>query len=1821
MKQIFILLLLLSSTQVLAQKGLSGSPQQSTYTYIYRIPDQELLAVYKSKKQRGFSDNFMTQPVDSFITTDNKDNPLPPGNYLLVTANHQTLQRAVRVVHNIFINVLNNNKDFILTLHTPDGKQVNEAEVRMGKRTIPYNKELHAFYRKKYNGNGGLVQVKYQNITNFFRVYPDKRELQNNDNSTSNDQGYLSFSKPKYKPNDTVKLKSFLLDEHLQPLTETLQVRLSAYDGKTDTILAILHPYRPGGYEYQFVMKDSMTLDETYTIALEPINNEPKYRRTSYISNNFYFEEYELQKIKLNASVNKTSTQRHEPVILTLSATDENGLPILDGRLKIIVTPITTPEKYNADHLFLPDTMYNQTIPVEAVGKTIVQLPDSIFPAARFNYIIDCQLLNAENETLSSSLQQVYSDELKKLDVQQKNDSLYINMMVAGKSVPDTATIYEYDEYSTLLGSSHIQIPATIKIQPHIVSYNVTSDTLQQEQKVTLTEDIKCESKRTPDSIYFKVNNPHNIPFWYTIYGNKKIKGRGYGQSLNWQHTSSSKTDYYLQVQYMNGNQIITSQFDEKYQRKKLNVEIKAPATITPGQESNIEIAVSDQQGKPVANADITAYSYTAKFQNAPEIVPYLGKDRPNPNFKNQYYHQEPNPETQNMGLNFAYWSSRMRLDTILWYQFTHPSPVFRYDEAAADSITQIAPFVMEDGYLRNAAIIYIDRLPVYFTGSSQLVYSFRTTPGKHTIEIRTADRLVTIDSFMVHPNVKNFVSINPLQPGQNITVEKQDFVYSSAEADRVNHYFYKVGHNYADKAGYVKQDKNIYFLSPGYSGTKSTVGPLTGKAASLVIPDQFIQSFDPEEGYEFLIAPGLIKQKQTGAVVQTDAYINARKTDDALDDQVLTPDMIKDYFNVPSHPRLITDGDNNDKSYTGKLEFDIPDDTNNIRFYTLLFRDDETSFIRVFNYNTTLIKGLREGRYRIMFLYNNNRFSMQDSIYIKKDGINYYSLRMQQLLPTTEISAQDSLLIKNHIGFGFEKLRRNINPVRPNVTYPTRLYPTSSFSIRGIVKDKSGIPLPGASVFWKGTNKGTVTDMNGEFKLTGTTGGILKVSYIGYESLEIKAVPKKRYYEFILKEASNSLMDVVVVGYGASRERDKRKRKTADQEDEHTEDISSKLYGSRAPDNKVLANPGLFNPDNINNGDQEMLNAAISVESTEAPNPFRLRSHFNDAAFWQPRLATDARGTASFSTVFPDDITNWRVFALVMNDHQQSGQAETSIRSFMPVSANLALPNFAIEGDSINVIGKALNYTSDTLQISRTFAVNDTTHLQRSGALVHSIIDTLAITIPVRDSMRFKYTIDNRDGEQRSIPVFRAGTSADTGFFASLLKDSSLTFAPGLKGPVHVHAEVAILPVLIKEMEYVQNYKYLCNEQLASKLKAYLLEKKAKAYLNQKFEHNKDINTIINRLKKTKHQGMWGWWENTSPSLWISIHVIEALRMAEEAGYTTNINNEILADDLLSMYHSKNNVDSIGCLMLLSQLKAKVDFATMTSEIVARNGYDSLRLLLIKQRENLPVNLKPILARKQATMFGNAYWGEYSYALFQSSISQTLLVYKLLRATGGYDEMLQKIRGYFLEERKNGQWRNTYESSEILETILPDLLKAEGQGKASLQVNGHTITKFPFDSTITAGNSVAFTKKGGMPVYLTGTQTYWDASPDPVSKSFEVSSRLDQPVLETGKKVTLTVTVNAKADADYVMIEIPVPAGCSYASKPQQWYNNEVHREYEKEMVSIFCSTLYWGQHTFTIELMPRYTGKYILNPAKATMQYFPLFMGRTGIKKVTIQ
>lgn len=107
---------------------------------------------------------------------------------------------------------------------------------------------------------------------------------------------------------------------------------------------------------------------------------------------------------------------------------------------------------------------------------------------------------------------------------------------------------------------------------------------------------------------------------------------------------------------------------------------------------------------------------------------------------------------------------------------------------------------------------------------------------------------------------------------------------------------------------------------------------------------------------------------------------------------------------------------------------------------------------------------------------------------------------------------------------------------------------------------------------------------------------------------------------------------------------------------------------------------------------------------------------------------------------------------------------------------------------------------------------------------------------------------------------------------------------------------------------------------------------------------------------------------------------------------------------------------------------------------------------------------------------------------------------------------------------------------------------------------------------------------------------------------------------MKAGQETKLIVNLEVKKDADYLMINIPVPGGCSYADKGN-YFKNEVHREYFKNETTIFCEQLKKGNYSFEVNLIPRYSGKYTLNPAKVELMYFPTFNANNELKRVTIK
>lgn len=88
---------------------------------------------------------------------------------------------------------------------------------------------------------------------------------------------------------------------------------------------------------------------------------------------------------------------------------------------------------------------------------------------------------------------------------------------------------------------------------------------------------------------------------------------------------------------------------------------------------------------------------------------------------------------------------------------------------------------------------------------------------------------------------------------------------------------------------------------------------------------------------------------------------------------------------------------------------------------------------------------------------------------------------------------------------------------------------------VTGSITDERGEPVIGASVLEKGTTNGTITDLDGKFTLEVSSGAVLSVSFVGYQTLSVN-VEGRRNVNITLKEDMEQLEEVVVVGYGTQK-------------------------------------------------------------------------------------------------------------------------------------------------------------------------------------------------------------------------------------------------------------------------------------------------------------------------------------------------------------------------------------------------------------------------------------------------------------------------------------------------------------------------------------------------------------------------------------------------------------------------------------------------------------------------------------------------------------
>ena len=150
------------------------------------------------------------------------------------------------------------------------------------------------------------------------------------------------------------------------------------------------------------------------------------------------------------------------------------------------------------------------------------------------------------------------------------------------------------------------------------------------------------------------------------------------------------------------------------------------------------------------------------------------------------------------------------------------------------------------------------------------------------------------------------------------------------------------------------------------------------------------------------------------------------------------------------------------------------------------------------------------------LFMYSEKEIDMQQQVHVNaKDK------------PVSEVLKE--ALANSQIKYNFNEGYISLRKVKSEIVNQT------DRKITGLVKDTNGEPVIGANIMVKGSSIGTITDIDGRFTLEIPDNTTLLISYIGYLPQEI-ATANKSDFSILLKEDTQTLEEVVVVGYGQQK-------------------------------------------------------------------------------------------------------------------------------------------------------------------------------------------------------------------------------------------------------------------------------------------------------------------------------------------------------------------------------------------------------------------------------------------------------------------------------------------------------------------------------------------------------------------------------------------------------------------------------------------------------------------------------------------------------------
>lgn len=331
--------------------------------------------------------------------------------------------------------------------------------------------------------------------------------------------------------------------------------------------------------------------------------------------------------------------------------------------------------------------------------------------------------------------------------------------------------------------------------------------------------------------------------------------------------------------------------------------------------------------------------------------------------------------------------------------------------------------------------------------------------------------------------------------------------------------------------------------------------------------------------------------------------------------------------------------------------------------------------------------------------------------------------------------------------------------------------------------------------------------------------------------------------------------------------------------------------------DGKVVTDINSLNPDdilsiNVIKGDEAVKlygssarEGAVIITSKKSTQtaPLKIRTDFNETAFFIPQFYADSSGKYSFSFTMPESLTQWKWMSLAHSKDLAFGAATTSIVTQKTLMVQANAPRFMREGDKMEFSAKVSNLSEKELSGQLTLELIDATTGTSVDGWFQNVFPAQYFTAAASQSTTIKFPIqipfsynkpltwrlvakanEYSDGEENTLPVLTNRQLVTESLPILITKDTTQSFRFGkliqTTSQSLTHEALTISytanPIweAIRALPYLMEYPYECVEQTfnryyANALSAYIINKDPK--IKRVFEAwQKDTSALKSKLQ-----------------------------------------------------------------------------------------------------------------------------------------------------------------------------------------------------------------------------------------------------------------------------------------------------------------------------------------------------------------------------------